>query len=139
MTSANKMVYPEGTFLWRGLLITSFKTIAYVVDKQSDVCRRYLQLQGLCVPSVKTTTYVCNRLNTSFCARDHKTNQAISNLTLSRRRPLLHRNQSIDLLWKSIDWFLYDNGLRHEIVKSKILKQINPANQINDFLDRSLF
>ena len=80
MTSANKMVYPEGTFLWRGLLITSFKTIAYVVDKQSDVCRRYLQLQGLCVPSVKTTTYVCNRFNTSFCARDHKTNQAISNL-----------------------------------------------------------
>ena len=79
VTSANKMVYPEGTFLWRGLLITSFKTIAYVVDKQSDVCRRYLQLQGLCVPSVKTTTYVCNRFNTSFCARDHKTNQAISN------------------------------------------------------------
>ena len=34
-----------------------------------------------------------------------------------------------------MDWFLYDNGLRHEIVKSKILKQINPTNQINDFLD----
>ena len=28
----------------------------------------------------KTTTYVCNRFNTSFCAKDHKTNQAISNL-----------------------------------------------------------
>ena len=133
------MVYPEGIFLWWGLFIPGFKTIAYVVDKQIYIWRRYLLLQGLCVPSVKTTTYVCNRFNTSFCARDHKTNQAISNLTLSRRRPLLHRNQSIDLLWKSIDWFLYDNGLRHEIVKSKILKQINPANQINDFLDRSLF
>ena len=58
----------------------SFKTIAYVVDKQSDICRRYPLLQGLCVSSVKTTTYVCNRFNTSFCARDHKTNQAISNL-----------------------------------------------------------
>ena len=79
-TSASRMLYPEGTFLWWGLFIQGFKTIAYVADKQSDICRRYLLLQGLCVPSVKTTTYVCNRFNTSFCARDHKTNQAISNL-----------------------------------------------------------
>ena len=76
------MVYPEGIFLWWGLFIPGFKTIAYVVDKQSYIWRRYLLLQGLCVPSVKTTTYVCNRFNTSFCARDHKTNQAISNLNL---------------------------------------------------------
>ena len=33
-----------------------------------------------------------------------------ANLTLSRRRPLSYRNQSTD-------WFLYDNGLRHERVK----------------------
>ena len=26
-------------------------------------------------------------------------------------------NQSIDLLRKSTDWFLHDNGLRHEMVK----------------------
>ena len=38
-------------------------------------------------------------------------------LTLSRRRPLSYRNQSIDLLCKSMDWFLYDNGLRLERVK----------------------
>ena len=38
-TSANKMVYSEGTFLWWGLFIPSFKPIAYVVDKQRDVCR----------------------------------------------------------------------------------------------------
>ena len=35
-------------------------------------------------------------------------------------RPLSYRNQSIDLLFKSMDcfpdWFLYDNGLRHERV-----------------------
>ena len=31
-------------------------------------------------------------------------------LTLARRRPLSYRNQSIDLLCKSMDWFLYDNG-----------------------------
>ena len=36
----------------------------------------------VCVPSDKTATYVCNRFNTPFCTRDHKTNQAISNLNL---------------------------------------------------------
>ena len=76
-TSANKMVYPEGNFLQWGLFIPSFITI----DKQSNICRRYLLLEGLCVPSVKTTAYVCKRFITSFCARDHKTNQAISNLS----------------------------------------------------------
>ena len=40
-------------------------------------------------------------------------------LTLSWRRPL-YRNQSIDLLSKPMDWLLYDNGLRHERVKTKI-------------------
>ena len=38
-------------------------------------------------------------------------------LTLSWRKPLSYRNQSIYLLRKSMDWFLYDNGLRHERVK----------------------
>ena len=46
-------------------------------------------------------------------------------LTLSRRRPLSYRNQSIDLLRKSIDWFLYHNGLRHERVNFKIYDVIN--------------
>ena len=39
-------------------------------------------------------------------------------LTLSWRRPLSYRNQSIDLQSKSLDWFLYDNGFRHERVKA---------------------
>ena len=30
---------------------------------------------------------------------------------------LSYRNQFIDLLCKSVDWFLYDRGLRHERVK----------------------
>ena len=50
---------------------------------------------------------------------------AISNpaicLTLSWRRPLSYRNQSTDLLCKSMEWFLYDNGLRHERVKLQVL------------------
>ena len=37
-------------------------------------------------------------------------------LTRSWRRPISYRNQSIDLQSKSMDWFLHDNGLRHERV-----------------------
>ena len=39
-------------------------------------------------------------------------------LTLSWRKPLLYRNQCIDLQSKSMDWFLYDNGLPHERVNA---------------------
>ena len=38
-------------------------------------------------------------------------------LTLSWRRPISYRNQSIDLQSKPMDWFLYDTGLPHERVK----------------------
>ena len=34
---------------------------------------------------------------------------------------LSYRNQSIGFLCKSMDWFLYDNGLRHERVKLESL------------------
>ena len=38
-------------------------------------------------------------------------------LTLSWRKPLSYWNQSINLLRKSMDWFLHDNGLHHERFK----------------------
>ena len=38
-------------------------------------------------------------------------------LTLSWRGLLSYRNQSIDLQSKSMDWFLYGNGLRYEKFK----------------------
>ena len=38
-------------------------------------------------------------------------------LILSWQRSLSYRNQSINLLWKSMDWFLYDKDLRHERFK----------------------
>ena len=65
-TSENKMVYAKGTFLWWRLCIRSIRTIAYAVVKQNGICRRYLLLQGLCVSSVKTATYVCNRFKMDF-------------------------------------------------------------------------
>ena len=47
-------------------------------------------------------------------------------LTLSWRRPLLYRNPSMDLQSKSMDWFLYDNDLRHE--------RVNPFDATGFFL-----
>ena len=38
-------------------------------------------------------------------------------LTLSWRRSLPYRNQSIDLFYESVDWFLHDRDLRHEKIK----------------------
>ena len=45
------------------------------------------------------------------------TKLALCSLTLSRRKSLSYRNQLIDLLCESMDWFLYDRDLRHEKVK----------------------
>ena len=48
-------------------------------------------------------------------------------LTLSWQRSLSYRNQSIDLLSKSIDWFLYHKDIRHEIVRPTVLRVGNVA------------
>ena len=55
----------------------------------------------------------------------HSPKKAINSFflkALSRQRPLSYRNQSIDLRSKSMDWFLYDNGLRLERVKALCLQ-----------------
>ena len=41
----------------------------------------------------------------------------LNDLILAWRRSLSYKNQSIDLLSKSLDWFLYNRDLRHEKVK----------------------
>ena len=53
-------------------------------------------------------------------------------LTLSRRRPISYRNQSIELQSKSMDWFLYDIGLRRERVNFNFF-------HINGFFYQYLF
>ena len=48
-------------------------------------------------------------------------------LTLLWRKTLLYRSQPIDLLCKSMDWFLYHKDLRHEGVQhnSKLLMHVH--------------
>ena len=44
--------------------------------------------------------------------------KSVNKLTISWRRPISYRNQSIDLFRKLMDWFLYDIGLRHKRIKT---------------------
>ena len=46
-------------------------------------------------------------------------NYILISLTLSRRRSMSYRNQSIDLQRKSMDWLLNDRDFRHERVFSE--------------------
>ena len=48
----------------------------------------------------------------------------VQRLTLSWRRSLLYRNQSIDLQNKSMDWFLYHTDLCHVKVNDKTTRSL---------------
>ena len=54
--------------------------------------------------------------------------------TLSWRRTLSYRNQSTDLFCKSMDWFLYEYGLRDERVKFKLTPRFKKIFFLNDRL-----
>ena len=54
----------------------------------------------------------------------------IKTLTLSWRRSLSFRNQSFDLLCKSVDWFLYNRDLRHERVNNSFHCEIKKIQYI---------
>ena len=59
-------------------------------------------------------------------------------LTVSRRRPLSNRNQSIDLLSKSMYWFLYDNVLRLERVKRVHCQDFYPS-RVDEIIISDIF
>ena len=54
-----------------------------------------------------------------------------SHLTLSRRRPISYRNQSISLQSKSMDWFLYDIDLCRERVNNSLNNSPNDKSKLN--------
>ena len=68
---------------------------------------------------------ICSKVSKSFLRKGQfclvidfvKVGRLHCKLALLWRRYLSYRNQSINLLYKSRDWFLYDRDLRHERVK----------------------
>ena len=85
---------------------------------------------------------VMNRLRHRYLLRRRETGLIFLNnpnihhacLALSWRRSLSYRNQSIDLLCKSIDWFLYHRDLRHERVKILFCSRLSWNYHIQRFL-----
>ena len=70
------------------------------------------------MPSIKTTTYVCNRFNTSFCARDHQANQTISSLNRKFSNKLTQQIKST----KSLTEISVNKKIEQE--KKKLYKSI---------------
>ena len=74
---------------------------------------------GLCLTLGKESIYWKRRKvpepHLVIYDKSYRCAQLQVSLTLSWRRPLSYRNQSIDLQSKSMDWFLYDNDLMKEL------------------------
>ena len=126
----------------------SVKNTFLMTDSLFDTERRYYSRRGWKKTSAAISLHqlnspliiLRNTYRTYICSyEDQKT------LTLSWRRTLPHRNQSIDLPSKSLDWFLYNNGLRHERVNDDpnkliiiYLKSRNTSSYSNSTLASSL-
>ena len=63
----------------------------------------------------------CWSISISLTGKRERVAKMLS-FNFSWRRSLSYINQSIDLLCKLMDWFLYDNGIRHERVKVNELR-----------------
>ena len=87
--------------------------------------KKYRELTEVVFPSeitLKYHTFILPENSLSSIREPDNLTWENTKLTLSWRGALSYRNQSIDLKSKSIDWFLYDNGPRHERVKKNIRK-----------------
>ena len=83
--------------------------------------KRFQHLLSMVKPLIEKKDTKCRKCilaaeRLAFTLRFLATGDSQQSLTLSWRRLISYRNQSIDLLLKSMDWFLYDIGLRHERV-----------------------
>ena len=78
-----------------------------------------LRCQLVCWVNVFKILNLCSQLNLLSSLKPRNKNRISWRLTISCRKPSPYRNQSADLLCKSMNWFLYGNGLRHERVNRK--------------------
>ena len=107
--------------------LPSFQATAseYMQNKSKYWLIKFLKEQHFICFNKISTCFQCIQNFVSTCGNVKCHVQILSGcfymLNLSWQRPLSYRNQSIDLHNKSMDWFLYHNGLRHERVKLRIM------------------
>ena len=122
---------------YQGIKNVSFlDNFAYVLNKWSRTCFRFAKLHKRDLEkqlrsfhkylvfdkNLSASSFLQLAREITYCFNqcslfDWRLTHHAHCLTLSWRRPLSYRNNSIDLRSKSMDWFLYGNGLRHERVK----------------------
>ena len=109
----------KSTFDWVGnrLLTKGLKYWAYSCSQSTNEAEKKLT-QEICVTLFLQRYKVVLGKWTEQC----RSSRAKSFLTLSWQSPLSYRNQFVDWRSKSMDWFLYDNGLCHERVKKGFMR-----------------
>ena len=73
-----KVLFYYEDFLYQASVLQPMLSTNKVVHAEETFCYK----KKPSVPSIKTTTFACNRFNTSICTEDHKTHLAISCCTL---------------------------------------------------------
>ena len=114
-------------------------TTIFVVLGDLTSFSKYFWCHILIYVSTKLFTEIClywdiQHSNSQLYLQSNMTEnllQPLINSFMTEQRLLSYRNQSIDLRSKSLDWFLYDNGLRHEKVKNDWWDDITP-NRVNN-------
>ena len=107
---------PWGNFLYRTPPVTASEIILlYFLSRSSALIINSGCLLRLYYKSGKVRSRLWSK-KLLICGKNIHS-RCLFLLNLSWRRSLSYRNQSIDLQSKSMDWFLYDNGPRHERVK----------------------
>ena len=109
------MILSQGNIFVLLQSVSSFRSLLTLQNFLTDVSQKILNYLPDCTKIYK----VFHRER--FVEKKKKISKVILKfklppLTLSWRRPLSYRNQSIYFRRKSMDWSLYDNCLRHERV-----------------------
>ena len=110
---------PKSTLIYSKL--ETLKIFSYSGELLSNNFDRNLKfsthIEDICKLTDKFN--ILSRIVPYNCCREKASTHTWFYLSLSWRRPLSYRSQSIDLPSKSMDWLQYDKGLPHERVKRK--------------------
>ena len=101
---------------WPGLKRDCFWRGKFIFNKKFEHFTKNFTNRSITSPQIGSIAFLWTG-TIFFFHLARQTHVSTNCLTLSGRRPLSYRNQSIDLQSKSVNWFLYDNGLRHKRVK----------------------
>ena len=109
--------YEKSSYISSDLISVVYKKLIWLTHDHNTYCNNYkIQLNfkvRMFKSAIKAKKPNCL---TQFRALQMDCDSALC-LTLSWQRSLSYRTQSIDLLAKSVDWFLYDKSLRDERVR----------------------